>query len=113
MLLALARSAARAEAELAGWIGRLRDLGADWQATADAAGMSAEAARQRFETGFQAGPADTGLCRGGVLPVRHRTYFRRLAGMRSAGTRPLGSGSFLSWVSTQRRAGPRGRDPER
>jgi hypothetical protein len=50
MLPALARSAARVEAELAGWIGRLREQGTDWQTIAGAAGMSADAARQRFET---------------------------------------------------------------
>jgi hypothetical protein len=50
MLPALARSAARVEAELAGWIGRLREQGADWQAIAGAVGMSADGARQRFET---------------------------------------------------------------
>lgn len=48
MLPALARSAARVEAELAGWIGRLREQGTDWAAIADAAGMSADAARARF-----------------------------------------------------------------
>jgi hypothetical protein len=52
MLPALARSAARVEAELAGWIGRLRGQGTSWQAIADATGMSAEAARQRFEMRF-------------------------------------------------------------
>jgi RNA polymerase-binding transcription factor DksA len=52
MLPALARSAARVEAELAGWIGRLREQGTDWQAIAGAVGMSADVARQRFETGL-------------------------------------------------------------
>lgn len=52
MLPAMARSAARVEAELAGWIGRLREQGTDWQAIAGAVGMSADAARQRFEPGL-------------------------------------------------------------
>jgi hypothetical protein len=50
MLPALALSAARVEAELAGCISRLRAQGTDWQTIADAAGMSAEVARQRFGT---------------------------------------------------------------
>lgn len=49
MLPALARSAARVEAELAGWIARLREQGTDWETIADAAGMSADAARLCFE----------------------------------------------------------------
>lgn len=52
MLPTLACSAARVEAELAGWIGRLREQGTSWQAIADATGMSTEAARQRFEPGL-------------------------------------------------------------
>jgi hypothetical protein len=35
---------------LAGWINRLREGGADWQTIAGAAGMSVDAARQRFGT---------------------------------------------------------------
>jgi len=50
MLPALARSAVRVEAELAGWIGRLRKQGTGWQVIAGAAGMSADDARRRFET---------------------------------------------------------------
>ena len=49
MLPALAGSAARVEAELAGWIGRLRAQGTGWPAIAGAVGISADAARQRFE----------------------------------------------------------------
>jgi ClpX C4-type zinc finger len=52
LLPALAASAARVEAELAGWIGRLREQGTGWQAIADAVGISADAARQRFGTGL-------------------------------------------------------------
>jgi ClpX C4-type zinc finger len=52
MLPALALSAARVEAELAGWIGRLREQGTGWQDIAGAMGMSAEAARLRFEKGL-------------------------------------------------------------
>jgi hypothetical protein len=50
MLPALTRSAARVEAELAGWVGRLREQGTDWLTIAGALEMSVEAARQRFET---------------------------------------------------------------
>jgi hypothetical protein len=50
MLPAMVRSADRVESELACWIGRLRDRGTDWQTIASAAGVSVEAARQRFET---------------------------------------------------------------
>ena len=49
MLPVLVRSADRVESELAGWITRLRDRGTDWQAIADATGVTAEIARQRFE----------------------------------------------------------------
>jgi hypothetical protein len=55
MLPALARSAAGAEAELARWVGRLRDKGIDWQQIADVLGTSASHARQRFDPPF-AGP---------------------------------------------------------
>ncbi len=48
-LPALVRSADRVEAELAGWINRLRDRGSDWQTIADAAGMTVDAVRRRFE----------------------------------------------------------------
>jgi hypothetical protein len=48
MLPALTRSAARVEAQLAGWVGRLREQGTDWLTIGDALEMSAEAARQRF-----------------------------------------------------------------
>jgi hypothetical protein len=47
MLPGLARHAARAEAELARWVGRLRDQGTDWQQIADVLGTSADEARQR------------------------------------------------------------------
>jgi hypothetical protein len=50
MLPALVRSAERVEAELAGWINRLRERGTDWQTIAGAAGMSVDSARNRFET---------------------------------------------------------------
>ena len=49
MLPALFRSADRVEGELASWISRLRDQGTHWQTIADAAGMSVDSARQRFE----------------------------------------------------------------
>jgi hypothetical protein len=49
MLPALVRSADRVERELAGWIHRLRERGADWQTIAGAAGMSVDAARQHSE----------------------------------------------------------------
>ena len=49
LLPALVRSADRVEGELAGWTKRLRERGTDWQVIAGAAGMSADAARQRFE----------------------------------------------------------------
>jgi hypothetical protein len=50
LLPALVRSADRVEDQLAGWISRLREQGSDWQTIAAAAGMSVDAARQRFET---------------------------------------------------------------
>ena len=50
LLPALARSAAQVEADLARWVGRLRDQGTDWERIADALGMSVEAARRHFET---------------------------------------------------------------
>jgi ClpX C4-type zinc finger len=49
MLPGLARSAARAEAELARWVGRLRDKGTDWLQIADVLGTSADDARQRYD----------------------------------------------------------------
>jgi hypothetical protein len=48
-LPALARSAARVEAELATWVSRLREQGTDWPPIAGTLGMSVEATRQRFE----------------------------------------------------------------
>lgn len=48
MLPALVGSADRVEAELAGWINRLRARDIDWPTIANAAGTSVEAARQRF-----------------------------------------------------------------
>jgi hypothetical protein len=50
MLPVLVRSAERVEAELAGWIGRLRERQIEWQAIAAATGMSVDTARQRFDT---------------------------------------------------------------
>jgi hypothetical protein len=50
LLPALARSAAQLEADLARWVGRLREQGTDWQRIADALGTSVDAARQHFET---------------------------------------------------------------
>jgi hypothetical protein len=41
--------AARIGADLAHWVGRLRELGTGWQQMADALGTTVEAARQRFE----------------------------------------------------------------
>jgi ribosomal protein L37AE/L43A len=49
MLPALVRSADRVQSELTGWISRLRERGTDWPTIASAAGVSTEAARQRFE----------------------------------------------------------------
>jgi hypothetical protein len=49
MLPALSHSAARVEADLAAWVGRLREQGTDWPRIARALQISAEAARQRFE----------------------------------------------------------------
>jgi hypothetical protein len=50
MLAGLARSAARIEAELARWVGRLREKGTDWQQIAEVLGTNAEDARQRFDS---------------------------------------------------------------
>jgi len=50
LLPALVRSADRVDGELAGWINRLRERGSDWQTIAGAAGMTVDAARQRFES---------------------------------------------------------------
>jgi len=50
MLPDLSRSATRADAELARWVGRLRDRGTDWPIIAGALEMSVETARERFET---------------------------------------------------------------
>lgn len=49
MLPGMARSAARVELELARWVGRAREKGADWQQIADVLGTSAGDARQRFD----------------------------------------------------------------
>jgi hypothetical protein len=49
MLPHLVRSADRVETELAGWIHRLRERGADWPTIADAARLHVDAARRRFE----------------------------------------------------------------
>jgi hypothetical protein len=49
MLPGLARAAASVEAELARWVGRLRDRGTDWKQIADVLGTGAGEARQRFD----------------------------------------------------------------
>jgi ClpX C4-type zinc finger len=49
MLPGLAQSAARAEAELSRWVGRLRQKGIDWQQIGDALDTSAHDVRQRFD----------------------------------------------------------------
>jgi hypothetical protein len=46
----LARSAARIEADLTRWVGRLKEQGVDWLTIAGALEMSVDAARQRFDT---------------------------------------------------------------
>lgn len=48
-LPALLAAADRVEAELAGWIDRLRGRGADWHTIAGAAGVPTDALRRRFE----------------------------------------------------------------
>ena len=48
MLPALVGTADRIEAELVGWVRRLRERGSDWQGIAAGLGMSADAARRRF-----------------------------------------------------------------
>jgi hypothetical protein len=58
MLAGLARSSARVEAELARWVGRLREKRTDWQQIADVLATSADGARQRFDP---AQPAEPGL----------------------------------------------------
>ena len=50
LLPGVARLTARVEADLARWVGRLREQGTGWPQIADALGMSTDAARQRFET---------------------------------------------------------------
>jgi hypothetical protein len=60
MLPALARSAVRAEAELARWVGRLRDRGTDWQQIAAALDTSVDDARQRFDPDDNRGPQVSG-----------------------------------------------------
>jgi hypothetical protein len=49
MVPALLRSVDRVEAELAGWISRLRERGSNWEVIVGAAGLSVAAARHRFE----------------------------------------------------------------
>jgi hypothetical protein len=49
LLPGLARSAARAEAELARWVRRLRDKGTDWARIAGALGTSPDDAQRRFD----------------------------------------------------------------
>jgi hypothetical protein len=51
LLPVLGREAARAEEDLARWVGRLRERGTDWAVIADALGTTAEAARGRLERG--------------------------------------------------------------
>ena len=48
LLPALIGGADRIEAELNGWITRLRERGTDWLTIAAAAGLDAEVARRRF-----------------------------------------------------------------
>jgi hypothetical protein len=48
MLPALVRTADRIEAELAGWVERLRQRGTDWETIAAAVGTTVAAARHRF-----------------------------------------------------------------
>jgi hypothetical protein len=57
MLPGLARAATRAEAELARWVGRLRDYGTDWPRIADVLGTGADDARRRFDPAPLAPPA--------------------------------------------------------
>jgi ClpX C4-type zinc finger len=49
MLPAMVRAADRIEAELAGWVIRLRERGTGWPTIAGAVELSADAARRRFE----------------------------------------------------------------
>jgi hypothetical protein len=49
LLPALSRSAARVEADLTRWVGRLREQGTDWRTIAGALELSVQAARERFE----------------------------------------------------------------
>jgi ATP-dependent Clp protease ATP-binding subunit ClpX len=49
LLPALDRQAARAEEDLARWVGRLRERGTDWTVIAGALGTTVEAARRRVE----------------------------------------------------------------
>jgi ClpX C4-type zinc finger len=49
MLPGLARTAAGADAELARWVGRLREKGTDWQQIAAVLDISADDARRRFD----------------------------------------------------------------
>lgn len=49
LLPALAANSARAEADLAGWIDRLRADGVDWPVIAETLGLDVAAARRRFE----------------------------------------------------------------
>jgi hypothetical protein len=48
LLPGVARLAARVEADLARWVGRLREQGTGWPQIADALGTSPDGARQRF-----------------------------------------------------------------
>ena len=48
MLPGVARTASRIEADLARWVGRLRDQGTGWPQIASALGTSTDAAQQRF-----------------------------------------------------------------
>jgi hypothetical protein len=49
LLPALARSAAQLEADMSRWVGRLRELGTEWQQIADAVGWGVDTARQHFD----------------------------------------------------------------
>jgi hypothetical protein len=48
MLPNMSKTADRIAAELAGWVYRLREMGVEWKAIADAAGITVDNARERF-----------------------------------------------------------------
>ncbi|MCX4091886.1 ClpX C4-type zinc finger protein [Nocardia sp. alder85J] len=49
LLPAVAANAARVQADLAGWIGRLRAHGVDWPMIADTLGLDVDTTRRRFD----------------------------------------------------------------